>query len=224
LSALTANANSVQILSESADHLMVRLFLYQFSLGNQNSQLVVNVETLAYRTQLLTVNPAARFVPSDVITGSLSAAQAAICYNISANTILVTNLTGNTAGFETNDVLSGSREGSPGTGTQPTTIVTAVVNPPRVLAIDSIQWTVTGANASVGLEFANSSAFDTAIMLSGTDYFGRNELNAAIKPNPLLVGGNGNLYISTYNVLAGGGYSITLSLHKVSGFASPAGY
>jgi hypothetical protein len=245
MAALSANANSVQILSESADHLTVRLFLYQQSAGNQSSQLVINAETLAYRTQILNYdNHLGRFVPGDIIVDDSATSNATgdYIYNVTANSLVVTHISGNTTGFAANDVLvallptqgSGENfdyantqtfrvhEGSPSEAGTPLVTVLSVVNPRRVLTIDSIQWSVTGANAAVGLEFANSSVYDTAIMLSGTDYYGRNELDAPIGPKQS--DSNGNLYISTYNVPAGGGYSITLTLRKVQGFASASGY
>jgi hypothetical protein len=60
------------------------------------------------------------------------------------------------------------------------------------------------------------------MMLSGQGYYGKNELEAPIAPTH--VDSNGNLYISTYNVPAGGGYTVTVSLHKLEGFAPPPGY
>jgi hypothetical protein len=220
VASLSANANSVLILSESSDHLTLRLFFYQNTAGDQSSNLVVNGESLLFRTQILHYNnAAARFVASDLITGSLSGAVATVCYGEilgGSNTIVVTEITGNTAGFENNDVVTGNREGS-GTAT-----VTAVTSPRRVLSIDSVLWSVNGPNASVGLECSNGSAFDTSFMLSGQGYYGRNELDAPIPPT--LSDSNGNLYISTYNIPAKGGYSITLTLRKTQGYASPPGY
>ncbi len=220
MAALTANSNSVQILSQSSDHITLRILAFQNSAGDLSSNLVVNGTSLSYRTQILHYNnAAARFVAGDRLTGSLSAAVAQVCYGEvlnGSNTIVVTNLSGNVAGFEINDVIHGDREGS-GTAT-----VTAVTDPRRVLSIDSILWSVNGPNATVGLECSNGSIFDTVFMLSGQGYYGRNEMDAPIQPS--LGDSDGNLYLSTYNVPAKGGYSITLTLRKSQGFASSPGY
>ncbi len=221
MSALSANANSVVILSESADHVLVKLFMYQHGNGGESSQLKVNAETLTHRTQILVVNPGtARFVPGSVIhdTTGNSNATAVVCYSTAANTIVVTQITGNT-GFTTSDQITAQLEGG-GTAN-----VFSVTNPPRQLTIDSVQWQVgEGNNATVSLEFANSSAFETAFVASESGYFGRNELDAPIVPSSALVNQNGNLYVSTYGIIGGGGYSIVVSLRKRQGYAEAPGY
>lgn len=220
MSALTANANSVTIVSESSNHVVVRLFLHQNSAGNLSSNLVVNADTLSHRTQILTIDPGMFFPPGSVVNGDDSQCQATVCYNIDANTILVTSLSGNTAGFDTNDVLMGNHEGTGNDAYVDTSTganVVAVVNPPRRLNIIGMTWSVQGPNASVGLEFSNGTV-ETAMMLSGQGYYGKNELQLPISTT--LANSDGHLYVSTYNVPAGGGYTITLSLRKAQGFAA----
>jgi hypothetical protein len=226
MSALSANANTFQILSESSDHLTLRMFMFQNAAGNLSSQLVVNAETLTYRTQILAYNNAlARFVSGDVIrdTSNNSGAQATVCYNVAPTDdvnaypqIVVTAISGNVTGFAAGDIIHGNREGS-GTAT-----VEIVDDPRRVLSIDSVLWSVQGPNASVALECSNGSAFDTMFMFSGQGYYGRNELDAPIGPN--LPDSNGDVYVSTYAVPASGGFSLTVTFRKTQGYASPPGY
>lgn len=228
MSALSANANSVTILTESSDHVMVRLFLHQNTAGNLSSLLVVNTDALTFRTQYLTIDPAVFFPPGCLVVGSASGTEATVCYNVNANTIMVTTTdSSNDASlFTISDILVGNREGT-GNTSFPNQLglsanVTAVGDAPRVLAIDGVSWSVQGPNAAIGLEFGNSTVFETVMMLSGRGYYGKNELDAPIEPTDHAH--DTNIYISTYNVPAGGGYSITLSLRKVEGFASPPSY
>lgn len=215
MAALSANTANVQILSESCDHVTVRLFMHQAAAGDLSSNLVINSSTLTCWTQTLTINPGtARFVPGDIIKDSANSnATAGVCYNLDANNIVVTQITGNTGGFSNTDIITGNREGSGPAN------VTHVVTALRQLNIDSMAWSITGnANTKVGLEFtANSTVYETAYMLSGTGYYGRNALDAPIAP--AVSDGTGNMYVSTYGIPAGGGYSITLTLRKVLGFA-----
>jgi hypothetical protein len=235
MAALTANTSTVQILSESCDHIMVRLLMHQVTAGDANSVLVVNADSLTHRTQILTINPAVRFPPGVEITGNDSLASAYVCYNIDANNIVVTlQDSANATGFDTNDHIVGNREGTGNTSyTHETSVganVTAVVSPPRKLTIDSLLWSIqggsiggAGSEAKVGIEFANSSAFYTAITLTGDGYYGRNDLDAPLTPDPL-PNFNGNIYVSTYGVAALGGYSIVLSCRKVQGYAQAPVY
>lgn len=215
--ALTANANTIQFISEDATHVTVLLLLHQAPAGNQNSSLVINATALQYATEVLTINPGtARFVPGDFIhdISGNSNASGYVCYNITANTILVTKITGNTA-FTDMDVIMGNREDD-GTAN-----VTAVQIGPYQLNIENISWSVTDLDvteAKVGLEFANSSVYQTAYFLSDSGNYGRNQFDSPIPPN--VVAGNGNLYVSTYDMPAGGGYAINIRLRKYLGYAS----
>jgi hypothetical protein len=221
MAALTANANNIQILSESSDHVTLRLFMFMNAAGNANSALIVNAESLTYRTQILTYptsNAGQRFVPGDVIhaTAAGSNATGVVCYNANSTVMTVTAITGNATGFAVADVITGNLEGS-GTAT-----LSTVDDPRRVLSIDSVLWSVQGPNASAALECSNGSAFDTMFVLSGQGYYGRNELDAPIGPR--LADSDGNVYLSTYAIPASGGYSLTLTLRKTQGYASPPNY
>ena len=218
MAALTANANSIQFVSEDATHVTVVLLLHQASAGNENSVMKINASNLQYATETLTINPGtARFVPGDFIHANAAGSNASgyVCYNINANTIVVTKVTGNTA-FAIDDVITGNRE-QDGVAN-----VTHVVSGPYQLNIDNITWSITddtnGPEAKVGLEFANTSNTQTAYFLSDSGNYGRNQFDEPIAPN--VVAGNGNLYVSTYGMPAGGGYAINIRLRKYLGYAS----
>jgi hypothetical protein len=103
-------------------------------------------------------------------------------------------------------------------------IVASIIVPTYVVDVTSVTYSVTGANAKVALEWANSSASVTMTTLSGSGYIGRNNNNNlsmrfTLAQVPALTNPNGNIYISTYGIPAKGGYSVLLELRKAAGFA-----
>jgi hypothetical protein len=193
--------------------------MHQDTAGDESSVLKINCETLAYRTLVLT-HSAARvtgFLPGDKVVGATSGATGFLVEQPAANQVLVTNVTGT---FGAAEVVNGTRT-SPNVSF---TTSAAVITPARLLSIKSASWSVTSNNqqveAKAGLEFANSTVFSTALMLSEVGDFGEAASGwAKTKIFPLPVNPNGNLYVSTYGIPANGGYHIFVELRKEQGFA-----
>lgn len=225
MAALTANTTVVQTLRETESLLVVRFMYHENVGGGESSVLKINVETLFARTIQLTVaNSNVLFLPGRQVTGNNTGAIGYVTgINTStANAIIVTETTGT---FTASDFIIGADN----TATQISTVTT----PARALEIVSLEWAVfgSGANATmsvgkVGIEFANSTAFYTAAMLTGTGYMGRNHLGGMrLAPPATLTSPNGNIYISTYDLPAlNGGYDIIAEIRKTAGFAQRPTY
>lgn len=217
MASLTANSATVQILEETASLLGVRLLLHQNTAGDESSVLKVNVETLTSRTFALTLDTSQpNFILGETLVGATSNARAEIVdIRHTSNTVIVTDLTGNTA-FSSSEVVTGTRSARSAN-------TTAFTVPARTLEIIGAEWSCDG-NTKIGVEFANSSAFSTALMLCGNGYMGSNQQPMKVGPPATLTAPNGNIYISTYSVPAKGGYTLLLRLRKSAGFARTSGY
>jgi hypothetical protein len=219
MAALTANTTIVQILKDTPTEVVARLFLHQNPAGDESSVLKINCETLSYRTFVLVHNQArvAGLQAGDKVIGATSGAVGYVVEQPAANQVLVTNVTG---AFSAAEVVNGTRS----TPNATFTTSSAVVTPARLLSIRSASWMLTSNNqqveAKAGLEFANSTVFSTALMLSEVGDFGEAASGwAKTKIFPLPVNPNGNLYVSTYGIPANGGYHIFVELRKEQGFA-----
>lgn len=218
MAALSANSTVVQVLKDTAQVVVARLFFHATPANDESSVLKINCETLSYRTLTLTHAAVTNgpFQAGEKLVGATSGAIAYFVERSTANQILVTQVTGT---FSNTEVVNGTRN--------PNTTVTMSANtitPARLLSLKSVHWAIVSNNqnveAKVGLEFANATVFQTALMCSETGEIGEH-FSGWVKTKilPTVVSPNGNLYISTYGLPDKGGYEIQVELRKEQGFA-----
>ena len=221
--ALTANSNTVQIISDSSSKTVVKMTLVAATGAlNESDQLKVNVATLVGRTLVLqTTNGAVSatgsgFVPAERVVGGTSGA---IGYvkdwvppSATANGVLTIVIDSGT--FQSSETLTGDR------GYAPT--ILNITTPTYVAHVAAVEWAISGS-ALVALEYANSSGKVQACVLSGQGSLGKNAGIATSLKNAV-PNTDGNLYVSTANVAANGGYTLIVELHKGQGFAGKPVY
>lgn len=221
MAALTLTAANTYVIEDNASHHEVRLSYFANTTTNETSGLKVNVDTLIGRTMLMTfsgINAGPSlggdlFVPGSTITanGGSNAIGYFLEYtNPNANTFRVV-LANNTL-FANGDVLYDDRFGH-------IVVVGNAVSEPARVTVAGILWSIPGS-ARVGLEWANAntSLNDEFFVMSGSGSFGKNTFNAPLQCTT--ANSTGNINLSTYGILANGGYTIILDLRKGQGFGA----
>lgn len=215
--AFTSNSAQTQILLDNSSQLLAKFMYYTADGTDESDVLKINVETLAARTFELTVANTANayFQPGDLVIGATSNARAYIAdWNRATNTASIVNITGNTAFTNTENITIDR--------TQHTVPNHLFAVPARDMNIESVWYSIDG-DMSVELGFngahANTVAYvHPAMLLSGTGYFGKNNLPAEILNNAL--NKTGNFSISTYTTSsAKAGYTVIVEFRKNKGFA-----
>jgi hypothetical protein len=215
--AISSNSATTQILLDNSTQLLVKFLYYSANGTDEADVLKVNVETLAQRTFELTVANTANayFQPGDLLIGATSNAYAYVAeWKKATNTVVVVNLTGNTA-FSGSESITIDR-------TKHTVPLSAFTVPARVLNIESVWYSIDG-DATVELGFGGAYANTTPyvgaqMLLSGSGYFGKNALPAEITNDVL--NPTGNFFISTYTTTSAKmSYDIVVEFRKTKGFA-----
>lgn len=219
MAAFTANTNTTVILVDTASRAVVKDVLYMTSASDQSARLVVNASLLQGRTMTLkglnessTGHMTNGFIPGETLTAQ--GGSGAVCYpfnfwEVGTDWYLQVVLANSAVQIANNDVLLGDRSGASFTVTNDGAVLDRAV-----VSIIGAWWTVNGSpNTSISVEFANS---DCAFTASGTGWFGKANIPEAIKPGNAF--GTGNITVSTYGLLAKGGYTLVLDLRKEHGF------
>jgi hypothetical protein len=217
MAAFTANTNTTVILVDTASRAVVKDVLYMTSASDVSARLVVNCALLQGRTMTLTGTLATPAAPNGLIPGEkLTAQDAAIAYVgqvHSPNTthkVVTVVLANSQVALSNSDVLTGELSNNAFTVASDG----AVLDRP-VVSIIGAWWSVNGSpNTSISVEFANA---DCAFTASGTGWFGKGNIPEAIKTNSL-TNASGDITVSTYGLLAKGGYTLVLDLRKEKGF------
>lgn len=214
--AIASNSATTKILIDNSTQLLVKFLYYSANGTDEVDVQKINVETLAQRTFELTVaNTAnAHFEPGDLIIGATSNAHAYVAeWQKSTNTVVVVNLTDNTA-FSGAETITIDR-------TQHTVPLSAFAVPARLLNIESV-WYSIDADTTVELGFGGVNTgtpyVGAQMLLSGSGYFGKNALPAEILNDVL--NPTGHFYISTYSTTSAKmSYDIIVEFRKTKGFA-----
>ena len=218
--AIASNTPNVQILVDTSSRLVAKFLYYTANGQVETDTLKINVATLAYGAHTLVLaNNNTLVVPGAVVHGATSNASAYVVdWQRSSNTILLTQLTGNTAFADAETV----------TLTFGNTVVTTTTKasgsfatPTRNLDITSIWYSVTSGMV-VELGFAGASANSSSMVLSGSGYFGKNALPAQIDNGA--TSPTGNFFISTPVAGANTAYTVIVEFRKTTGFAAVPGY
>jgi hypothetical protein len=168
--------------------------------------------TLKGLNESATGNMTSGFIPGETLTASPGGA---ICYpfnfwEVGTDWYLQVVLANSAVQIANNDVLLGDRSGATFTVTNDG----AVPDRP-VVSIIGAWWSVNGSpNTSISVEFANA---DCAFTASGTGWFGKGSLPEAIRTG-VPANASGDISVSTYGLLAKGGYTLVLDLRKEKGF------
>lgn len=217
---ITSGTANVQILVDTPTRTVAK-FLYFTAGGTPEADtLKVNAAALAFGAHTLVLrNNNVQVISGAVVSGATSGASAYVVdWQRATNTVLVTQLTGNTA-FADNEVL---------TFTFANTVATvnsaasgSFATPTRNLDITSIWYSVM-PGMLVELGFTGASSNSPSVLLSSSGYFGKNALptqidNAAASPT-------GNFYIATPVAGANTGYTVIVEFRKTTGFAAVPGY
>lgn len=219
--AITSGTANVQILVDTPTRTVAK-FLYFTANGQVEADtLKVNAAALAFGAHTLVLqNNNVQVLSGAVVTGATSNASAYVVdWQRATNTVLLTQLTGNTA-FADNEVLTFTF-GSSTTATVNSAASSAFATPTRNLDITSIWYSVM-PGMLVELGFAGASANSPSVLLSSSGYFGKNALptqidNGAASPT-------GNFFISTPVAAANTGYTVIVEFRKTTGFAAVPGY
>lgn len=218
---ISSGTANVQVLVDTPTRTVAK-FLYFTDGGTPEADtLKVNAAALAFGAHTLIVaNNNAVVHSGSVVYGATSNASAYVVeWRRATNTVLVTQLTGNTA-FADNEVLTFTF-GSTVTASVNSATSSAFATPTRNLDITSIWYSVT-PGMLVELGFTGASSNSPSVLLSGSGYFGKNALptqidNAAASPT-------GNFYMSTPVAGANTGYTVIVEFRKTTGFAAIPGY
>lgn len=213
----TAN---VQVLVDTPTRTVAK-FLYFTANGTAEADtLKVNAAALAFGAHTLVLrNNNVQVISGAVVTGATSNASAYVVdWQRATNTVLVTQLTGNTA-FADDESLTFTFGTT--TATVNSAASSAFATPTRNLDITSIWYSVM-PGMLVELGFTGASSNSPSVLLSGSGYFGKNALptqidNAAASPT-------GNFYMSTPVAGANTGYTVIVEFRKTTGFAAVPGY
>lgn len=218
--AIATNTPNVQILVDTSSRLVAKFLYYTADGTPEADTLKINVATLAYGAHtLILANNNTVVLPGAVVHGATSNASAFVVdWQRSTNTVLLTQLTGNTAfaDAETVTLTFGNTVYSTTTKSSG-----AFATPTRNLDITSIWYSITDGMV-VELGFAGQSANSSSMVLSGSGYFGKNALptqidNGAANPT-------GNFFISTPVAGANTSYTVIVEFRKTAGFAAVPGY
>ena len=231
--AYSATTAETQILTESAERLTLKCLRYVKTANDEVDVLKVNAETLLYRTfQLIPSSNAfgaSGLPPGTIITSANAvsnvtaavvsvAANGAVLVTQAANTTVSSNAA-NSSMFNVGEVFSPVSSGIGGSFT-----LGSVVTPKRVLELGSIQYAIAGDLSKVGVEWgglnatANMVYTTIRLLTEGTEYIGRSLLQTDMLATAA-ANSDGNLYISTYDMLAETSYDLTFEIWKVQGFA-----
>lgn len=224
--AFTANTAQTHILLDTHDRVVVKWMYYSPDKVAETDALKLNVETLAHRTFELTVaNTAnARFQPGDVVRGATSNASAFVAeWRLSTNTLVVVDITGNTA-FTNTENITLQRTG----GSIPLQMFTV---PARNVEIVNVVYTIddiTGVEIGAGGVYANSTPYvHPVLLMHDAGFYGKTGVtpNMPRTPNPAL-NPTGNYYVSTYapNNVSTINYMFLIEFSKVRGFAQKPVY
>lgn len=214
MAAFTANTNTTVILVDTASRAVVKDVLYMTSASDQSARLVVNCNALQGRTMLLTGTCASPSSPIGLIPGEALTSVAGVIGYVgqqwtpnTTHKIVEVVLANSAAQFANGNVLTGDRSNNA------FTIATAASVTPKVSIIGA-WWSINGSpNTSISVEFANA---DCAFTASGTGWFGKGNIPEAIKSGA--AGATGDITVSTYGIIAKGGYTLVLDLRKEAGF------
>jgi len=215
MAALSSNTANVIILEDTTQIVSARLFLHQASTGDESSVLKINASALNYRTLLLQMSGITPYWVGEKLVGNTSGAVGYVVDNPGGSNVVTITVESGT--FQAAEPLRSEIQ------KVNTFTISTITTPAYRLDLQSVWFSISGT-AKVGVEFANGSAFGTALLLAGTGYYGRNELQAKLPANSIIPSANGNLYISTYGVANLGGYSLTIELKKSSGYAGRPQY
>lgn len=216
MAAFTANTNTTVILVDTASRAVVKDVLYMTGANDQSARLVVNCDVLQGRTMILTGILGTPLAPLGLISGEVVTAQDAVVGYVgqqwtpnTTHKVIEVILASSAAPFSNNDVLTGDRSNNAFT----VAAGGAVSVTPKVSIIGA-WWSVNGSpNTSISVEFVGA---DCAFTASGTGWFGKGNLPEAI--TSVGASANGNISVSTYGILAKGGYTLVLDLRKEQGF------
>lgn len=216
-----ALANTVainQVLEDGSSRVMTKHIYHANTAVQEADVLKVNVATLSSRTLILnTTNAAAGmvqygFVPGEMVTGNTSNAHGFVIGwvpPVGANGGILTVMVANGT-FSGTEQVTGDRM-------KTTMPLASVTDPTHLIHIESIWWSVQGTG-KVEVEWGGAgSTYKTAMVLAGEGYWGDNALNGIISND--IASPNGNVYVSTHGLAAGGGYSLILRFQKGAGFA-----
>lgn len=217
---ISSGTANVQILVDTPTRTVAK-FLYFTDGGTPEADtLKVNAAALAFGAHTLVLrNNNVQVISGAVVTGGTSGASAYVVdWQRATNTVLVTQLTGNTA-FADNEVLTFTFANT--VATVNSAASSAFATPTRNLDITSIWYSVM-PGMLVELGFSGASANSPSVLLSSSGYFGKNALptqidNAATNPT-------GNFYIATPVAAANTGYTVIVEFRKTTGFAAVPGY
>jgi hypothetical protein len=224
--AFTANTAQTHILLDTHDRVVVKWMYYSPDKVNETDVLKINVETLAHRTFDLTVaNTAnARFQPGDVVTGATSNASAFVAeWRLSTNTLVVVDISGNTA-FTNTENITIQRTG----GLVPLHLFTV---PARNLEIVNLSYSIgdiAAVEIGAGGVYANSTPYvHPVVLLHDVGSYGKTGVtpNMPRTTNPAL-NPTGNYYVSTYapNSISSINYMVQIEFSKIKGFAQKPVY
>lgn len=217
MAAFSANTNTTVILVDTASRAVVKDVLYMTSASDQSARLVVNCSLLQGRTMQLTGTLATPLSPNGLIPGEKLTAQDAVVGYVgqqwtpnTSHKIVEVILANSQVQFSNNDVLTGELSNNAFT----VGAAGAVLNRP-VVSIIGAWWSINGSpNTSISVEFANA---DCAFTASGTGWFGKGNIPEAIKTG-VPANASGDITVSTYGLLAKGGYTLVLDIRKEAGF------
>jgi len=216
----------------------VKFLRYDSSANDEVSVQKVNCEALLYRTFIVIpsqYNYDTIGFPPGVLIQSANATSnttAYVCDTFANGALLVTQVANSTVtgnAINASAFVVGDIYTCPRTGVNASLTVSSVVTPARLIDIESIWYSISGAGTIVGLEWSgtNSSgnvfATTAKLLTEGNGYYGRNELQMEIVASAA-ANTDGSIYISSYNMTSGGAYDITLEIRKSVGFAQPQIY
>lgn len=217
-----ANSNTLQVLKDSAETLIVKLTCESDATQEAHVE-KINVATLACTawnlvtdTNTTGISPVG-FVPGELLTGNTSGATAYVVRWIpSACTLYVTSKTGNFANSErVTGALSKSFVvlGVPGQ-----------VAPVRALNLEAVWYSIpTGTRLSIeweGVSNVPAAAYTTAVTLFDTGQFDKQSLAVfPVPPSTNAFTSNGSISTSTLGMTANGGYSVVVQFRKAAGFS-----
>lgn len=219
--AFTANTAQTHILLDTNDRVVVKWMYYSPDKVAETDVLKLNAESLLHRTFELTVadTSVAPFQPGDRVHGATSNASAFVAeWRAHSNTLVVVDLTGNTA-FSGTENITLERTGS-------VVPLSAFTVPKRNLEVVNITYTISdimGVEIGAGGVHANSAPYvHPVVLLHDVGVLGRTNLTPNIPrlPNPAL-NPTGNYYISTFvpNAAHSVNYTIIVEFSKVAGYA-----
>lgn len=224
--AFTANTAQTQVLVDNHDRVVVKWMYYSPDKADESDVLKLNVETLVHRTFELTVaNTAnARFQPGDVVTGATSEATAFVAeWRLSTNTLVVVDISGNTA-FTNTENITIERTA----GVVPLSQFTVPARNLEILNLNYSVGDIAALEIGAGGVYANSDPYvHPVVMLHDVGVYGKTGRtpNMPRTPNPAL-NPTGNYYVSTYSSASTSfiNYLVQIEFAKVKGFAQKPVY